>query len=329
MIKKFILILVVILVLIGLVYYSSKIQKPKNKSAQKITVLLDWFPNTNHTGIYVAKDQNYFDNAGLDVEIIQPAEGDNLQVLASGKADFAVSSQEAVTLARAEDLPVVSIAAIIQHNTSAFASLEKSNIKTVKDFEGKRYGGWGSPIEEAVLKAVMQDAKADYSKVKNVTIGTTDFFTSISKDSDFQWIFYGWDGIEAKRRGIKLNTIMLKNLNPVLDYYTPVLVASEKNIKENKDTVKKFITAVQKGYDFAIQNPNESANILIKMAPELNADLVKESQKYLSTEYKSDAPKWGHQKEEVWNNYISWLNDRKLLKKNIYGKLAFTNEFLE
>jgi ABC-type nitrate/sulfonate/bicarbonate transport system substrate-binding protein len=301
----------------------------KEKKFTKITILLDWFPNTNHTGIYVAREKGYFSKENIEVDILHPAEGDNIQIVAAGKADFAVSSQEAVTLARVSDIPVISIAAIIQHNTSAFASLSQSRILTIKDFEGKRYGGWGSPIEEAVIKAVMQDAKADYSKVKNITIGETDFFKTIGRDSDFQWIFYGWDGIEAKRRGIKLNTIMLRDLTPILDYYTPVIVTNDQHIKNQKDLVRRFINAVSLGYEYSILHPNEGSDILLKNAPELNKDLVMQSQEYISREYKKDESKWGTQKEEVWSRYNKWLYEHKLINKEISPSKMFTNEFFQ
>ncbi|MHB9096133.1 MAG: ABC transporter substrate-binding protein, partial [Eubacteriales bacterium] len=204
--------------------------KEKTPELKKVAVMLDWTPNTNHTGLYVAKDKGFYKEQGLDVEIVQPGPGTTAdQLVASGKADFGVSYQEGVTLARASGIPLVSIAAVIQHNTSAFASLKEANIRSVKDFEGKRYGGWGSPIEEAVLKAVMAKAGGNYAKTKNITLGATDFFKSIGRDADFEWIFYGWDGIEAKRRGISLNLIMVKELDPALDYYTPVIVTNEKH----------------------------------------------------------------------------------------------------
>lgn len=328
MIKKIIL-LGVALILLNFVF-GKKINKltKSDGQKQKVTVLLDWFPNTNHTGIYVAREKGYFSAENLDVTILQPGEGENNQIVAAGKADFGVSSQESVIQARVAGMPLVSIGAIIQHNTSAFASLEKTDIKTVKDFEGKRYGGWGSPIEETVIKAVMSEAGADYSKVKNITIGETDFFKTIGRDSDFQWIFYGWDGVEAKRQGIRLNTIMLKDLNPILDYYTPVIVTNENHVKNQKELVKKFMRAVSQGYEFSIKNPDQASETLIKSAPELNKELVKQSQIYLSKEYQSDAKKWGIQKEEVWKRYTQWLSDQKLIKKMINVKDAFTNEFL-
>ncbi|MEH7461909.1 ABC transporter substrate-binding protein [Bacillus pseudomycoides] len=303
--------------------------KKEESKEQKVKVVLDWFPNTNHTGLYVAKTKDYYKKQGLDVEIIQPGENTSAeQMVASGKADFGVSYQENVTTARVEDIPVVSIGAVIQHNTSAFASLKKDNITSPKAFEGKRYGGWGAPAEEATLKTIMDKHQADYNKVQKVVLGQTDFFKSIGRDADFEWIYYGWDGIEAKRKGIELNTIMLKDLDPALDYYSPVIITSEKHAKQDKDFVKKFMKATTDGYNFAIKEPQASADILIKNVPDINKELVQESQKWLSTKYQDDAKAWGVQKEEVWTNYMNFLYDNKVIKKKIDVKAAFTNEFL-
>lgn len=304
-------------------------QQAKQEAPKKVTVVLDWFPNTNHTGLYVAKDKGFYKEQGLEVEIIQPGQGSTAdQLVAAGKADFGISYQESITQARATGIPLVSIAAVIQHNTSAFASLKEANITSPKDFEGKRYGGWGAPVEEAVIKAVMEKAGADPGKVQNITLGATDFFASIGRDADFEWIYYGWDGVEAKRRGMDLNLIMLKDLDPALDYYTPVIATGEKHIAEQKDLVKKFMAATSQGYRWSIENPAGAADILIKNAPELNAELVKASQDWVSQKYQEDAPRWGEQREEVWSRYANWMFERKLIPQNIEAKKAFTNEFL-
>src|SRR5665811_17165 len=104
---------------------------------KKITVVLDWVPNTNHTGIYVAVANGYYAEEGLDVDIIQPTEGGSADLIAAGKGEFGISYQEQITYARTADtpLPVVAIAAVIQHNTSGFASPVEKNIKTPSDFE--------------------------------------------------------------------------------------------------------------------------------------------------------------------------------------------------
>lgn len=299
-----------------------------DKPLEKVTVTLDWFPNTNHSGLYTAKEKGFYKEEGLDVEIIQPGENTAEQLVATGKADFGVSAAEGITQARATDLPVVSIAAIIQHNTSAFASLPEAGIERPKDFEGKKYGGWGSPTEEATIKALMEKDGADSSKWTNITLGQTDFFSSIGKQADFEWIYYGWDGVEAERRGMKLSTLFLRDLDPNLDNYTPILVTNEDHVKNKADLVKRFMAATAKGYELAIAKPDEAAGYLIKNAPELNQELVKRSQAYLAKEYQSDAPQWGWQKKEVWDRYVTWMTDHKLLPKAIDVDQMFTNDFL-
>lgn len=296
--------------------------------AKKVTVMLDWVPNTNHTGLYVALEQGWYKEQGLDVEIIQPAEGGTAQLVATNKADFGVSYQEEVTMARANDVPIVSIAAVIQHNTSGFASKKEANITSPKDFEGKRYGGWGSPTEEAVIKALMENYQGDFSKVEMINVGQMDFFTVIERDADFTWIYYGWDGVEAERRNFPLNVMMLKDLEPALDYYTPVLIASESTIANDPETVRKFLAATAKGYQYCIDHPEQAAEILLKHAPELDRDLVVASQKWLSSKYQDDAPRWGEQKQSVWKNYAQWLHRQGLLPQTIDETKAFTNEFL-
>ncbi|MED4454426.1 ABC transporter substrate-binding protein [Metabacillus fastidiosus] len=302
--------------------------KQTESKNEKVTVVLDWTPNTNHTGLYVAEEKGYFKEEGLDVEIILPGEAGAEQLVASGKADFGVSHQETVTEARVQGLPVVSIAAIIQHNTSGFASPVEKNIKSPKDFAGKTYGGWGGPAEKPVISTLMNEEKANVDDVSFVNMGETDFFTAVKRDIDFAWIFYAWTGIEAELRGEKLNMIYLTDYSKNLDYYTPILVANEGKIKDNADQVKKFMNAVSKGYNFAIENPAEAADILIKENPDLDAELVKKSQEWLSPRYKDDAPRWGEQKQEVWENYAKWMFENKVLEKELDAKSAFTNEFL-
>lgn len=299
-----------------------------DKPLEKVRVVLDWSPNTNHTGLYVARDRGLFAEQGLDVEIIQPGDAGADQMVASGDVEFGVSYQEAVTLARTNGVPIVSIAAVIQHNTSGFASPVDKNIKTPRDFEGKRYGGWGSPVEEAVIDSIMQEDGGDVSKVEFINVGDTDFFTAVKRDVDFFWIYYGWTGVEAELRGEELNMVYLTDYSEKLDYYTPVLATSEKLIAERPDLVKAFVAGAAAGYQFAIDNPEEAADILIAAEPDLNAELVTASQKWLSPKYQDDASRWGEQKLEVWTNYAEWMADHGVLEGEFDPAAAFTNEFL-
>ncbi|WP_028775611.1 ABC transporter substrate-binding protein [Shimazuella kribbensis] len=323
--KKLGIIGFIVVLFLGLVACSTESAEKKEK---EVTVVLDWTPNTNHTGLYVAQVKQYFKQAGLHVRIIQPGKSTAEQLVASGKADFGVSYQEGVTQARVAGVPVVSIAAVIQHNTSGFASLPKSNIKTAKDFEGKEYGGFGSPVEKAMIQSLMEKQQGDINKVKITNAGSTDFFTAIQQGIDFYWIYYGWQGIEAEQKGIKLNMIYLAEQSKELDYYTPVLITSESKIKQDPTTVKAFMQAVSKGYEFAISQPEKAADILVKQNPSLDSKLVHQSQKWLSDKYQADAKSWGVQKESVWSGYAKWMKDHKLLEGNFDPKKAFTNQFI-
>mgnify|MGYP000855000421 FL=1 len=303
----------------------------KGDKLEKVTLVLDYTPNTNHTGIYLAKEKGYYKDQGIDLEIIQPSDSDSVTLVASDKAQFGVSYQEDVTyaLTREKDpLPVKAIATIIQHNTSGFAAPVEKNIKTAKDFEGKTYGGWGSPSEEAIIKLAMEKQGADFNKLKRVDIGKDDYFTATKKNIDFAWIFDAWTGVEARLKNVKLDYIPIKDIDPALDYYTPILITNNKTIKENPELVKKFMVATSKGYEEAIKDPSGAADILSKAVPELDKNLVKTSQEYLAKLYKDDAQKWGQMKAEVWKNYAKFMQDNGLIKKALNVDEAFTNEFL-
>lgn len=295
---------------------------------EPVTVLLDWTPNTNYSGMYTALEKGYYAEEGLAVEIIQTS-GYVVHLVAEGIAQFGVSYQEEVTFARLEGIPIVSIAAVLQHNTSGFASLKDRGILTPADFEGKRYGGWGSPVEDATIKALMERYDADFNQVDIVTTGEVDSLIVIEREADFAWIYYGWTGIEAALKGMELNFIELKEIDPALDYYTPVLVAGESLIENNPDLVERFMRATSRGYRNAIENPAEAAEALLAGAPELDRELVIASQEWLKDHYQADAAVWGWQEHARWENYTRWLYRWGLIDELIDVDRAFTNDFLE
>src|SRR5690606_17075586 len=153
--------------------------------------------------------------------------------------------------ARAEGMPLVSIAAIIQHNTSCFASLKEKNIQRPRDFVGKTYGSFNSPTEKPIIETLMKLDEAPSQDVKIVNVGNTDFFAASKRDIDFFWIYYGWTGIEAKLRGMDLNLIYLTDYSKELDFYTPIITTSENKINNDPKLVEAFMKAVSKGYKFA------------------------------------------------------------------------------
>lgn len=340
MAKKIISILLILTMVIGLsVACTSKeeldegVQAPAPEPVEeptKVTVILDWVPNTNHTGMYVALDKGFYEEEGLAVEIIQPTEGGSADLIAAGQGEFGISYQEQVTYARtaANPLPVKAIAAVIQHNTSGFASPVEKGIESPKDFEGKTYGGWGSPMEEAMIKGLIEKEGGDFSKVDMVDIGASDFFTSVQNDVDFTWIYYGWDGVKSELIDFPISFIKLQDVEPALDFYTPVIIASEDTVSNNPELVEKFLRATTKGYELAIESPEEAVDSLLKYAPEIDRELAVESQKYLAKEYKADSEKWGIMSSEIWSNYANWMYERGLLESELDVEEAYTNEFL-
>lgn len=297
------------------------------KDPDTIRVVLDWAPNTNHTGMYVALEKGYYKDLGLNVEILQPPEDGALALVAAGNAEFGVDFQESMGPALASDdaLPVVAVAAIINHNTSGVISLKDSGIISPKDLSGKRVSAWESPLFEAMLRTVVEN-DGGKEPVKIVPITIMDVFSALQTDIDAVWIYYGWDGI-ATERVIDTNYFAFKDVNPVFDYYTPVLVASSDFAAQNPGLVKKFMEATAKGYRHAIENPDDAAFILNKSVPELDAELVLESQRYLAGEYQADASRWGEIDPARWDAFYGWMFEQGLLENDIRGK-GFTNEFL-
>src|SRR5881398_77893 len=176
---------------------------------QKMTTMnlaLDWTPNTNHTGIYVALAQGWYRDEGINLQLLPYSANVSADVLvSSGKADVGISSTEGIVADAAVNQPVVSIAAIIQHNTSALVTLASSGLTRPAMLDGKIYGGFGAPYEGAVVGEII---KKDGGKgvFRNVTLSVDAMDALKAHRVDFVWIFEGWEGIQAAREGVKLNT---------------------------------------------------------------------------------------------------------------------------
>ncbi|MBR5496064.1 MAG: ABC transporter substrate-binding protein [Oscillospiraceae bacterium] len=289
---------------------------------EKITVVLDWTPNTNHTGLYVAQALGYYEQEGLKVEIVQPPEDGALTLVATNRAQFGISFQDelAVALSGEYPLPVKAVASILQHNDSGILSAKKTCINSPKDMEGKAYASWNSPFEIAVLKSVLASDGGDFNKVNLVPNTVTDAVSAIKTDIDAVWIYYGWDGIASELDGGEFNYFAFKDIDPVLDYYTPVIVSSDSYLTQNTEQAKKFLRATAKGYEYAIENPQESADILISACPELDSELVKKSQVYMASQYKAENENWGEIDLNRWNRFFNWCKQVGIVSENLEGK---------
>ena len=309
----------------------SKTESTTNQDLKTITFVLDWTPNTNHTGLYVAQKQGYFREAGLEVEIVQPPEGGAEVLVASGKAQFGVSFQDTMAPALVGDdaLPIKAVATILQHNTSGIVSRKGEGIDTPKGMEGKKYATWESPIELATLQNVIEGDGGDFSKVELIPNTITDEVSALkTKSVDAIWIFYGWAGVKTELETLKTDYFAFSDLNPTFDYYTPVIISNNQFLENEPETAKAFLAALSKGYEEAAANPEQAADILCQVVPELDKALVLASQKYLSAQYLADAKQWGYMDPVRWNGFYSWLNENSLLDPELPEDTGFTNDYL-
>ena len=302
----------------------------KSKEATDITFLLDWAPNTNHTGLFVAQELGYYKEAGLNVKIEQPGETGTSLLVHSGKAQFGIDFQDQMVPNHANNMKTTAIAAVIQHNTSGIISLKKSNITSPKDMEGKVYATWGLPIEQKIIAQCMKnDNDGDFSKVEQFPDFVTDALTSMQAGNiDCAWIFEGWDLQRAKQENLDYNYFSFRDYDSRLDFYTPVIIGNNDFIENNPEVTKKFLEATKKGYTYAIEHSDEAAEILHKITPETPIELIKLSQSFLANEYISDAKSWGVIDATRWNNFFGWVNDNGLVENKIPADYGFTNKYL-
>lgn len=332
--KKRIAILLVATTIIFCIFAACATAKDDNhteEKLEKITMALDWTPNTNHTGIYVAQEKGYFEEAGLQVDVVQSPEDGAEVLVASGKAQFGISFQDSMAAALTGEapLPITAVAAVIQHNTSGIISRKGEGIDRPKGMEDHAYATWNGPIELAVIKQVVEKDGGDFDKISLVPSTVTDEVSALQiKEVDALWIFYAWAGIKTEVAGLETDYFAFADMDPVFDYYTPVIISGNSFLEEHPETAKAFLEALTRGYEDAVRDPEEAAQILCKAVPELDEELVLASQKYLADEYQADASQWGVIDETRWNRFYQWLNDKHLVETDIPLNTGFSNLYL-
>ncbi len=280
-----------------------------------VKLQLDWLPNTNHTGIYAALEQGWYDAEGIALEIL-PYSGANGDVLvAEGVADVAFSFSTTLPFARAQGLEVVSIAAVLQKSPTAIAVLADGPISRLRDLDDRLYGGFGLPYEKPQWTAVVQ-ADGGEGTVQGVILNTAAYEALYNGNVQAAEIFVTWEGIEAAQRGVDLRTWTYQDFG-IPDRYGVLLVASESAVEENADVLERFLRATIRGYEFAAANPREASDMLVRGAGEEafpSLDLVYESAELLGAEYYLDASaRWGSQTLDRWTGYTRWLYQAGLL----------------
>lgn len=296
-----------------------------------VTLMLDFTPNTNHSGIYLARANGWYEDEGLDVTIVEPASGGVEQIVGEGEVEFGISYQEFLVPARSEGVPIVSIAAILQHNDSSFMSLSGDGIRTAADLAGRRYGGFGGPLEVALVSQLVECEGGDPESVEFTDIGAGDALASLEADRfDFVWEFEGWGVIRARDLlGKEINTVRFRDyFDCIPDWYTPIMITGESMIADHPEIATAFMAATARGYEAAIRDPGAAADALIAGVPETDEELVRLSAEYMAGVYVDEGRQWGLQDQETWTGFVDFLVEAGLIDAAIDVEAAYSNAFL-
>lgn len=295
----------------------------KTTPLDELVIALDWTPNTNHTGLYVALDKGYFAEQGFDVKIVQPSEDSTSTLVANNRTDLGVYFQPNMVKRLNKGEPITAIATIVPHNNAGLLSLKSLGATTPALLHGKRYSTWEDPIDDKVVASLVGEPL-------NPIPGESTDATSALRMNQFDYIlaYYSWDGIHANLKGVETNFSYLKDANPVFDYYSPVLIANTNQLQQNPNRYKKALNAISQGYTYASKHADESADILIKYAPEINPELAKASQKYMSGQYLAEDGSWGRFDYDRWDRFFTWVYEQGLIQSPFAPHEGATNDFL-
>ena len=295
----------------------------------KITVALDWYPHANHAGRYLAQARGYFAAEGLDVELYTPSDPTVvLQTVGAGRDTFGISYQTDLLLARAQEVPVVSVAALVQHPLLAVMALESEGIARPADLVGKKVGYPGIPSQEAFLATMLEADGASLDDVELVNVGFELVPAVISGGvAAVMGAYWTHETILAEREGYPVSVLRVEEWG-VPDYYELVLVASEETVAEQAETVTAFLRAMQRGYLEAAADPTAALDALQAASPDLERAVEEEGIALLIPVWTDGVPAFGTQTPERWTAYATWMVERELIPADLDVSAAYTTALL-
>jgi putative hydroxymethylpyrimidine transport system substrate-binding protein len=304
---------------------------PRPASAQggtKVTLALDWYPNANHAGIYMALDKGYFEEAGLDIEVFTPADPTTvLQTVGAGRDTFGISYQNDVLQARSQDVPVVSIAALVQHPLNSLMVLEESGIESPSGLKGKTIAMAGLPSDEAYIDTILQSEGLSISDVEIVNVGYDLMPAVLSGRADAAiGVYWTHETILAEKEGHPVRYFRIENYG-VPDYYELVLVTGEQTIASQEETITAMLGALRKGYNDAMNDLDGALALLMEVSPDLDEAVEREGLELLAPMWTDDgAVPFGTQTAEKWDAYATWAVEEGFLEADVDPNAAFRGD---
>lgn len=306
-----------------------------------VSIALDWSPNTNHTGIYVAQELGYFEEAGLDVEILPYASTPVAQLVSAGEADFGIVGQSDVQTARASGLDVVSVYSIVQSDTGRLVYLEdRDDISSPADLDGTVFGGFGVPLYTAFMQSTIQGAggKGEFDEV----MLDTGAYEALKNGSiDFTSSVMTWEDVEAEIEGHPYASFRYQDYG-VPEQQAIGIASSDAYLEQNHDDADAFVKAVQKGFQYAIDNPDEASELLIQANEDTlgtASELVHKSTELMATDgfYFAEGVTLGAAVPEYWDALGDYIIEHGFLVDAGGATITeapdwseyYTNEFVE
>ena len=300
--------------------------------AEPLRLMLDYFPNADHAGIYAAQASGAYEKAGLAVKITPPPDPSApLRLLLAGKTDLAISYEPELLLARDKGAQLVAVGALVQKPLTSLMAVGKADIHTPQDLRGKGVGTSGIPYQSAYLKTILETAGVDTGSVKEINVGFNLVPAMLSGKVDATLgAFWNYEGVDLERRG-KHPTIQRMEKLGVPTYDELVFVARRADLdQEFAGRVRRFMQATARGHVALKADPQAGLEGLLNADKGLDRGLQEASVKALLPVFFPADPKrpFGYQDPAEWQRYADWMLENDLIRRRQPAAQALTNEFL-
>jgi putative hydroxymethylpyrimidine transport system substrate-binding protein len=297
---------------------------------KELSLALDWYPNSNHAGIYSAIDEGFFDEEGIKLSVYTPSDPTAIiSSVASGRDDFGLSYHPDILQAQSAGLEIVSVLSISQHPLNSIMTLKKSSIKNPSDLRGKVIGYPGIPSNKAMLETVLSSQNININDVETVDVGFELVKALVSGSVDaIIGAYWTHESIVMELQGYEIEIMRLEEWG-VPDYYELILITNKSFLQENKSDVEKVVNSFKKGYEFSIKNPQESITSLISIAGEeiVEEDVERAGVELLIPMWQSNNLPFGHQDISKWEETYEWMYQNNFLEKELIIENLFIDEF--
>ena len=307
---------------------------PTTPAAQSLNLMLDWFPNADHVGLYEALADGGFARAGLDVHVHVPTDpATPLQLLAAGKVDVAISYEPEVLLARDQGEPLVAIGAIVQRPLTSIISIGAKHIKSPAQLKGKRVGDAGIPYQHAYLTTILARAGVPAGSVREINVGANLVPAMLSGRVDATLGgYWNYEAIQLRQAGKHPDVIPVQAAG-VPNYDELVLVTTENDIANKNNELRRFVQALGRGYAAVRADPAAGVNALVRANPSLSPKLQLASVKATLSSFFPSDPRdpnlpWGWQDGAQWTAYGEWMLRQRLISNPASVPDASTNQLL-